>query len=108
MDFAIPTDNRVKIKESKNGNKYLDLARELRKLRNMRVTDGDATCNWNTWNNPPMFLKEVTRVGNQRTNRDHIDNSILEICQNPEKSTGNLRRLAVTQTPVKDHQQTLK
>ena len=32
-------DHRVKIKESDKGNKYLDLARELRKLWNMNVTE---------------------------------------------------------------------
>ena len=31
----------------------------------------------------------------------------IEIGQNTEKSPGDLRRLAVTQTLVKDHQQTL-
>ena len=33
--------------------------------------------------------------------------SIIEKGQNTEKSPGKLRRLAVTQTPVKDHQLTL-
>ena len=35
---------------------------------------------------------------------DHPNNSIIENGQNTEKSPGDLRRLAVTQTPVKDHQ----
>ena len=38
MDFAVPADHRVKLKESEKRNKYLDLARELKKLRNMKVT----------------------------------------------------------------------
>ena len=38
MDFAISADHRVKIKESENIDKYLDLARELKKLWNMRMT----------------------------------------------------------------------
>ena len=38
MDFAIPADHRVKLKESKERDKYLDLARELKKLWNMKVT----------------------------------------------------------------------
>ena len=38
VDFAIPADHRVKIKENKERDKYLDLARELRKLWNMKVT----------------------------------------------------------------------
>ena len=37
----------------------------------------------------------------------HLNYSIAEIGQNTEKSPGDPRRLAVTQTPVKDHQQTL-
>ena len=37
VDFAIPLDNRVKIKESKKKYKYLDLARELKKLGNMKM-----------------------------------------------------------------------
>ena len=35
------------------------------------------------------------------------NDSIAENGQNPETSPGDLRRLAVTQTPVKNHQLTL-
>ena len=38
---------------------------------------------------------------------DYPNNSIAEDGQNPETSPGDLRRLAVTQTPVKNHQLTL-
>ena len=38
MDFPVPADNRVKLKESKKKNKYFDLARELKKLWNMKLT----------------------------------------------------------------------
>ena len=38
VDFAVPVDHRVKLKESENRNKYLDLARGLEKLWNMKVT----------------------------------------------------------------------
>ena len=38
MDFAIPVDYTVKIKERLKRDNYLDLAIELRKLWNMRVT----------------------------------------------------------------------
>ncbi len=34
----------------------------------------------------------------------HLNNSIVENSQNTEKSPGDLRRLAVTQTPVKNDQ----
>ena len=38
MDFAVTFDHRVKLKENKKKDKYLDLARELKKLLNMKVT----------------------------------------------------------------------
>ena len=37
MDFAVPADHIVKLKESKNKDKYLDLARKLKKLWNIKV-----------------------------------------------------------------------
>ena len=41
------------------------------------------------------------------TSGDHPNYSIVENGQNTDKSPGDLKRLAVTQTPVKDHQLTL-
>ena len=38
VDFAVPADHRIKLKECKKKDKYLDLARELKKLWNMKVT----------------------------------------------------------------------
>ena len=38
VDFAVPADNRIKLKESEKKDKYLDLARELKKLWNTKVT----------------------------------------------------------------------
>ena len=38
VDFAILADYRVKLKESEKRDKYLDLARELKKLWNKKVT----------------------------------------------------------------------
>ena len=49
----------------------------------------------------------VKGLGNRRTSGDNPNYSITEIGQNTEKSPGNLWRLAVTQTPVKDRQLTL-
>ena len=37
VDLAILVNHKVKIKESKKRNKYCDLARELKKLLNMKV-----------------------------------------------------------------------
>ena len=37
MIFAVPVDHRINLKESEKKDKYLDLARELKKLWNMKV-----------------------------------------------------------------------
>ena len=46
-------------------------------------------------------------IRNNRTSGDHPNYSIVEIGQNTKKSPGDLRRLVVTQTLVKDRQLTL-
>ena len=38
MDFDVPADYSVKLKDGKKRNKYLDLARELKKLWYLKVT----------------------------------------------------------------------
>ena len=106
MDFVVLTDHGMKIIENEKRDKYLDIPRVLKKLWNMKVTV------------MPIFIgalgtnlkrlgKGAKRLRNQKTSGDHPDYSIIKIGQNTEKSPGYLRRLAVTQTPVKDHQLTL-
>ena len=103
MDFA----HRVKIEESEKRDKYLDLARELKK--NMEY-DGDTNCGWCAWNNSQKIAKERGRLGNKKTSRDHQEYSITKIGQNTEnteKSPEDLKRLVVTQIPVRNHRLTL-
>ena len=38
VDFAVPADHRIKLKECEKKDKYLNLARELKKVWNMKVT----------------------------------------------------------------------
>ena len=38
VDFAVPADHRIKLKEREKRDKYLDIAKELKKLWNMKVT----------------------------------------------------------------------
>ena len=49
----------------------------------------------------------IKGLRNQRTIRDHPNNSIVEIGQNTKMCPGNLRRFAVIQTSMKNHQLTL-
>ena len=53
------------------------------------------------------FGIEPGRFGSWRTSGVYLNDSITEDGQNTEKSPGDLRRLDVTQTPVKNHQLTL-
>ncbi len=71
----------------------LDLARELKKLWNMKVTIV-----------PIVIIERPGGLGSWRTGRDYPNDSIAENGQNPVTSPGDLKRLAVTQTPVKNHQ----
>ena len=38
VDFAVPADHRINLKEGEKKDKYLDLAKELKKQWNMKVT----------------------------------------------------------------------
>ena len=45
MDFAVPTDHRLKLRENKKKDHYLDLARELKKTVE-HERDDYTNCNW--------------------------------------------------------------
>ena len=49
VDFAVPADHRIKLKECKKRDKYLDLARELKKTME-HAGDNYTNCNWCVWN----------------------------------------------------------
>ena len=97
VDFAVPADHRINLKEYEKKGKYLDLARELIKLWNMKVTI------------VPIVIGAFGTItkGLLKGLEDFEVDSIAENGQNPETSPGDLRRLAATQTPVKNHQLTL-
>ena len=70
-------------------------------------SDGDTICNWCTRYSPQRIGTGTGELGNKRTSGDHPNYRIVEISQNTEKSPENLRRFAVTQTPVENQQLTL-
>ena len=102
MDFAVLVDHKVKTKESEKRDKFIDLTWELKKLWNMKVTVIPIVIG--ALGTISKVLIKGLEDKNQRMNRSHSDYSIIKIGQNPEESAGGLRRLAVTQTRVKDHQ----
>ena len=106
MDFTVPADQRVKLKEDKKKDKYLDIAKELKKTVKPECDD-DTNCNWCSWYSHQRIGKRTGGPGNKRTSEDHPNVSIIKISQTTKKNPGDLRRLAVTQTPVRNHQLTL-
>ena len=102
VDFTVPADHRVKLKESEKRVKYQDIARELKRLHKKKVTVIPVVI---------VVLDTVTKRLVQgledletRRSRDHPNYSIIKIGQNTEKCPGDLRILAVTHNPVIDHQ----
>ena len=103
VDFAVPADHRINLKESEKKDKYLDLARELKKLWNMKVTIVPIVIS-SLGTVTKGFIKGSGGLGSWQTGRDYPNDSITDDGQNTETSPGDLRRVAVTQTPVKNHQ----
>ena len=97
VDFAVLADHWVKLKVREKKNKYLDLARELKKLWNMKVTNSHRCA----WYSHQRIGKRSGGNGNKRSSVEHPNYSTVKIGQNTEKSPGDLRRLDVTQTPLK-------
>ena len=103
VNFAVPADHRVKLKESRNKDKFLEPVPCLG-IEKIVEHEGDSctNCNWCSWYSHQRIGKMT-----KKTSGDNPNYSIGEIGQNTKKSPGDLRRLVVTQTPVKDHKLTL-
>ena len=101
-----PANRRIKLKECEKMDKYLDLTRKLKKLWNMKVTivpiviDALGTVT-------KGLLKGLEDLEVDERVGDYPNDSIIENGQNTKKSPGDLRRLVVSQTPVKNHRLTL-
>ena len=49
VDFSVPADHRIKLKEYEKKYKYLELARELKKITMEHQGDNYANCDWYFW-----------------------------------------------------------
>ena len=64
MDFPVPADHWVKMKENEKIDKYLDLTRELKKTVEYEG-ESDTNCSWCTRYGPKKLGKKTGRPGNQ-------------------------------------------
>ena len=76
VEFAVSADHRIKLKEYEKKDKYLDLARELKKLWNMKVTIIPIVIGV-IWHSHQRILKETRGLGGRRTSGEH-PNCIIE------------------------------
>ena len=67
-------------------------------------SDSDTNFNWCAWYSYQRIGTGTGGLGNKTTSGDHPNDSIIKIGQNTEKSPEDLRRLAVSQTLVKNNQ----
>ena len=79
VDFAVPADHRVKLKESEKKDKYLDLARELKKLEHL--CNDYTNCNWCSWYCHKRIDTETGGLRNKRTSGDHPNYWLTEIAR---------------------------
>ena len=103
VDFVVPSDHRIKLKKCEKKDKYLELARELKKTIEHKV-DNYTNRDGCFWYSHQRIIKGTGGLEVWRRSRDYPNYNITENGQNPEKSLGDLRTLAVTQTSVKDYQ----
>ena len=97
MDFTVPADHRVKLKESEKKDKYLNFVREVKK--NAEHESNSYRC---SWYNHQKFGQRTGGLQNKKTSEEDSNYKIAAIGQNTEKSPGDLRRLVVTHSPVKN------
>ena len=98
--FVVPADHTVKLKECQRRIGTWILLEEWKNVEH--ESDGDTSCNWCSWCSHQMIGTRTGELGNKRMSVDHTNYCIIERDQNTEKSHGDLRRLAVTQTPVRN------
>ena len=61
VDFAVPADHRIKLKECEKKDKYLDLARELKKTME-HEGDNYTNCDWCFWYSNYRTIKRNWRT----------------------------------------------
>ena len=94
------------MKEREKKDKYLDLARELKKTVE-HESDGDTNFKWCSWYSHQRVDTGTGELGNKRMSGDHPNYSIIKIGQNTEESLADLKRLSVIQTPARNYRLTM-
>ena len=99
VDFAVPADHRIKLKENEKKSSTSTLQGNWKSMEH----EGDDYTNRDWWflYSLQRIIKGTEELRGWKTSGDHPNYSIIENGQNTEKSPRDLRRLAVTQTLAK-------
>ena len=90
VDFEVLIDHWVKLKESKTKDKYLDLAREMKKTMK-HESDRDTNCSWWTFSTITKELLQGQEDLEIRGQGGTIQTTaLLRSARNTEKSPGDL------------------
>ena len=102
--LCCPADHKIKLKEYKKKDKHLDLARKLKKT--MKVTFIRLVIRAFGTVTKELFkgLEDLEVGGRAETIQTTASLRTARILRKVLTTQGDLRRLAVTQTPVRDHQ----
>ena len=106
IDFALLADHSVKLKESEKKEKYLDLARELKKTVEQE-SDVYTNCNWCSWYSHRRINKGTDGLENKRTSGDHPNNcniAIWEESWRPEETCCRSSKIPSALADVKNSQ----
>ena len=98
LDFDVPADHEVKIKEIEKTDKSVYIARKMKRLWNIRVTEIAIVIG------PRRLGKMGLKGWKSKGKRGHANENIVKIGYYSKKCLEDLRRVAITKTPVKDNQ----
>ena len=99
VDFIVQADEKIRLKESKKRNKYIDLVKKPKKLWGMKVSMISVVIR--AFSSHQRIDTGTWGLGNKRTSGYYPNYHIIKIGQNNENIPGDLRRHFVAQTPVK-------
>ena len=92
MNFVVPVDHRVKLKKYKHRDKYIDLARELKKTMEL-VGDIHTNYNWCVRCSHQRIVKGTRQIGDKNMSGDQLNYSIIKINHNTKNIPRVVRRL---------------
>ena len=67
-------------------------------------SDSNTNCNWCALYHHQRIDTGTRGLGNKRMSGDNTKDRIIKIGQNTEKGPEDMRKLAISQTPLRNHQ----